>query len=153
MKIQKRATEPKEFLGITTYMSPFTPNILAQTVTFREPIINLAAATQTATALLCIQQYSVQLKYRPGKKFVFADPLSRQSCENENTIELDITNTFVQFSIQKLHRHYVSRWEVMQTCWALSQWSPMACLNAYDNCQCHCEHCGHTMMNHYSRMD
>ena len=83
-------------------MSPFNPNLLAQTVTFRDHLIKLTAAPQRATALLRIPQYSVQLRYRPDKKLVFVDPLSRQPCEDENTIELYITITVVQFSTQKL---------------------------------------------------
>ena len=71
---------------------------------------NLAAAPQRLQRLLLrIQPYDVQIRYRPGKEMALADTLSRQPCSDNNTIELDVQISNVQFSTRTLVGGYMYR--------------------------------------------
>ena len=64
---------------------------------------NIAAAPQRLQQMLLrIQQYGVQVLYRPGKEMALTDTLSRQPCPDNKTIELDVQISHVQFSTRKL---------------------------------------------------
>ena len=64
---------------------------------------NLAAAPQRLQRMLLrIQPYDVQVRYRAGEEMALADTLSRQTCPDNKTIELDVQISHVQFSTRKL---------------------------------------------------
>ena len=64
---------------------------------------NIAAAPQILLrTLLRIQQCDVQIRDRPGNEITLAVTLSRQPCPDNNTIELDVQISHVQFSTGKL---------------------------------------------------
>ncbi|XP_014676736.1 PREDICTED: uncharacterized protein K02A2.6-like [Priapulus caudatus] len=65
---------------------------------------NISSAPQRLQRMLLrIQQYDLQLVYKPGKEVAVADALSRSPVSDSTTIDLDVKFHLVQFSEQRQH--------------------------------------------------
>lgn len=63
---------------------------------------NISSAPQRLQRMLLrIQQYDLQIAYKPGKEVAMADALSRSPVSESTTIDLDVQVHLVQFSEQK----------------------------------------------------
>ena len=64
---------------------------------------NVAAAPERLQRMLHrIQPHDIVIRYKPGNEMTLADSMSRQTCSNAESLDIDIQISHVQFSTQKL---------------------------------------------------